>query len=334
MAADTTLLELVRAFPRFRVAVVGDLMLDRYTWGRASRISEEAPVPVVVVERETETPGGAANVTHNVLGLGAQVAAFGVVGADPRGDALTQTLRDKGADVTGILRAHDRPTTVKTRIIANHQQVVRIDREDTSPLAPQLQAQLEAQISAAITGGQIQALVFEDYAKGLLAAPMMQRLVDLARQHRVITVLDPHPCHPFNVTGLDLMTPNRNEAFGLAGVYYQRGVLPLEQDTPLFEVSRKLDDLWHARNLLVTLGAGGMALFSHGQPPLHIPTQAREVFDVSGAGDTVTATCALALAAGASPAEAARLANHAAGIVVAKIGTVPITTPELLDTLT
>ncbi len=323
MADPMTLLELVRAFPRFRVAVVGDLMLDRYTWGRASRISQEAPVPVVVVERETETPGGAANVTHNVLGLGAQVAAFGVVGADPRGDALIQTLRDKGADVAGILRVADRPTTVKTRVIANNQQVVRIDHEDTTPLAPERQAQLESLIGAAITRGHVQALVFEDYAKGLLSAPMMQRLVEVARQHRVITVLDPHPCHPFNVQGLDLMTPNRNEAFGLAGIYYRRGVLPLEQDAPRLEVSR----------LLVTLGAGGMALFSHGQPPLHIPTQAREVFDVSGAGDTVTATCALALAAGASPAAAARLANHAAGVVVAKIGTVPITTSELLAAL-
>jgi len=287
----------------------------------------------VVVDRETETPGGAANVTHNILGLGARVAAFGVVGADARGEALIETLRAKGAEVDGVLRAADRPTTVKTRVIANNQQVVRIDREDTSPLAPELQGRLEAQLAAAVAQGEIQALIFEDYAKGLLAAPMMQRLVDLARRHRVITVLDPHPSHPFNVTGLDLMTPNRSEAFGLAGLYYRRGVLPLEQDAPLREVSEKLHERWAPRNLLVTLGAGGMALFSEGQPALHIPTRAREVFDVSGAGDTVTATCALALAAGATPAVAASIANHAAGVVVAKIGTVAITAPELLAAL-
>jgi len=323
----------VPLFSRFRVAVVGDMMLDRYTWGRASRISPEAPVPIVVVERETESPGGAANVLRNVLALGAQAVAFGIVGADRRAEVLLRLLRTDGADTDGILTVGERPTTVKTRVIAGNQQIVRIDREDTAALPPDIQSQVEGKLLAAIRAKTVQAVIFEDYAKGLLTREMMQRVVDCAREHGSMVTLDPHPSHPFNLRGLHLMTPNRAEAFGLAGVYYQRAVLPLEKDAALLEVSARLRRDWGVDCLLITLGAGGMALFTDAAPPLHIPTRAREVFDVSGAGDTVTATCTLALLAGASPADSATLANHAAGVVVGKIGTVPIMADELIAAL-
>lgn len=327
---SATLSALVSRFRQFRVAVVGDIMLDRYLWGRASRISQEAPVPVVVVERETESPGGAANVVRNVLTLGAQAVAFGIVGDDPRANVLLSLLQASGADTSGLLTVKGRPTTAKTRVIAGNQQVVRIDREETSPVAVEVQAQIEAKLRDAIRAGRVQAIIFEDYAKGLLTRELLQRVTDCAREHGVMVTLDPHPSHPFNIRGLHMMTPNRAEAFGLAGMYYQRGVFPIENDAPLLEVSTRLRRNWGVDCLLVTLGAGGMALFTEGAPPLHIPTRAREVFDVSGAGDTVAAAYTLALLAGASPADAATIANHAAGVVVGKIGTVPIAAADLV----
>jgi D-beta-D-heptose 7-phosphate kinase/D-beta-D-heptose 1-phosphate adenosyltransferase len=327
------LLRLLPLFSSFRVAIVGDVMLDRYIWGRASRISQEAPVPIVTVERETQSPGGAANVVRNVLGLGARAIAFGVTGADERGRLLGTLLREAGADTAGLLRLRDRMTTVKTRVIAGTQQVVRIDREATAPLEGAERAPLERRLLACIRRRAVDAVIFEDYAKGMLTNDFVQRITDAAREHKIVVTLDPHPSHPFRVRGLHMMTPNRAEAFGLAGVYYQRGVLPLAEDRPLLEVAANLHQQWGVEALLITLGAGGMALFRDGQPPVHIPTRAREVFDVSGAGDTVTAAYTLALLAGATAPEAAELANTAAGVVVAKIGTVPIEAAELAAAL-
>lgn len=320
-------------FAEFRVAVVGDMILDRYIFGRASRISPEAPVPVVVVDRETENPGGAANAALNVLGLRGQVIACGVAGTDAAGDQLVDMMGRLGADCSGVERVADRPTIVKTRVIANNQQVVRIDKEETSTVAPEVQARIEKKVISLITTGAVQAVIFEDYAKGVLTQPMMQRIVDTARAHRIITVLDPHPLHNAAVRGLHVMKPNRSEAFGLAGIYYRSSVYPIVKDAPLLDVARRIREEWEVKHLLVTLGGGGMALFSNGDAPLHFPTLAREVFDVSGAGDCVTATYTLALLAGASPADAARISNHAAGVVVGKIGTVPITAAELLAAL-
>ena len=327
------LLRFLAEFHRFRVAVIGDMTLDRYIFGRATRISPEAPVPVVVVERELENPGCAANAARNVLGLGGQVLAFGILGQDSRGDALLAQMAGSGADCSGLVRVSDRPTIVKTRVIANNQQVVRIDREDTSPVAAGVQDAIEQALLARIRTGDVQAVIFEDYAKGVLSQPMMQRLTDAANAKGIITVLDPHPSHHAPVKGLHVMKPNRSEAFGLAGVYYRGGVFPIANDSPLQEVARKLHDQWHIRQLLITLGGGGMALFTGNDKPLHLPTQAREVFDVSGAGDCVTATYTLALLAGATPGEAARISNYAAGVVVAKIGTVPVTAQELANAL-
>jgi len=326
--------DILNLFPRHRVAVAGDLMLDRYIWGRASRLSPEAPVPVVATERCTEVPGGAANVVRNVLGLGAVAQVFGALGDDSEGVALRALLDAGGADMAPTLVLPGRPTTLKTRVIANNQQVVRIDREDTRPVPPDVGERLAASLLAALAGRHVQGVVFEDYAKGLLSRELMQQVTDAARRQGLVTSLDPHPSHSFSVKGLTLMTPNRAEAFGLAGVYYRPGVYPIEKDDALLEVSRRLRGEWEVEYLLVTLGAGGMALFRDAEPPLHIPTVAREVFDVSGAGDTVIAACLLALAAGATPYEAAALGNCAAGVVVGKLGTATCSADELLASLT
>jgi len=329
VTASKELAEILPKLSRIRVGVIGDLMLDRYIWGKASRISQEAPVPVVQVLRETSVPGGAANVVRNIASLGGHAVAFGVVGDDRHADTLTDLLAHAGADVTNIIRTDKRPTTLKTRVLANNQQVVRVDREDTSAFGNAIVDRLRASALAAIENEDVDAIIFEDYAKGLLTAELIQELVNCARTRGIVTGLDPHPSHPFDVRGLTLMTPNRAEAFGLAGVYYRSAVLPVENDAPLLDVGALLLDRWEVNLLLVTMGGAGMALFHTGDKPVHIPTRAREVFDVSGAGDTVMASLVLALSAGATPVQAAEFANHAAGIAVGKIGTVAVEADEL-----
>jgi D-beta-D-heptose 7-phosphate kinase/D-beta-D-heptose 1-phosphate adenosyltransferase len=327
------LLSLLTRFKDVRVAVVGDLMLDRYIWGKASRISQEAPVPVVLVQRETQVPGGAANVVRNITSLEGQAVAFGAIGRDPHGETLRRLLREGGADVDQIQVSDRRPTTLKTRVLAGNQQVVRIDQEDTTLFSDELLDKLRRGLADMLKKDQIGAIIFEDYAKGLLSREFMQEIVDLAHRHGKFCALDPHPSNPFKVRGLRLMTPNRAEAFGLAGLYYKPTVLPLKNDLALQEVGRRLQQDWDVELLLITMGADGMALFQPDLPPVHIPTRAQEVFDVSGAGDTVTASFVLSLLAGATPTEAAELANHAAGIVVGKVGTVPVPKEELIREL-
>lgn len=327
------LADFVRRYADVRIAVVGDLMLDRYIWGRAHRISQEAPVPVVSVDRETEVPGGAANVVRNITSLGGQALTVGTVGEDRAGDALLELLRRGGACVDTVIRCRDRLTTVKERVVAAGQQVVRIDKEKTGPLDDYTRRIMLDGLLDIIRSGDVDAVIFEDYAKGVLSRELIQTATDEARRTGVKTALDPHPGDPFNVNGLTLMTPNRVEAFGLAGRYYRPTVLPLQEDKALLDVGNQLRRQWQTDYLLVTMGGDGMALFLAEQSPVHIPTRAREVFDVSGAGDTVTASFLLSLVAGASPVEAAQLANHAAGIVVAKVGTVPVQAHELVESI-
>lgn len=330
---DAHLAVYLDTFPDHRVAVIGDLMLDRYVWGEASRISQEAPVPVVHVYKETEVPGGAANVINNLLALTAHAGAFGVVGQDSHGEQLLQLLRDAGADTVGTAVLADRPTTVKTRVVANKQQIVRIDAERVDPLPAAVTETICQQLMAALAADQYDAVIFEDYAKGMLTADLMQNLVNAASQRNIMTALDPHPGHAFDVKGLTVMTPNRAEAFGLAGLYYQPGGMPVHEDKALQEVGQRLHQRWEVAYLLITLGADGMALFCGEDPVIHIPTRARDVFDVSGAGDTVTASLILALLSEATPAEAARISNHAAGIVVGEMGTLPVHLADLAASL-
>lgn len=343
MSPARALLPILDRFERIRVAVVGDLMLDHYLEGRATRISQEAPVPIVHRTTDRFVPGGAANVAANVAGLGATACVFGIVGADGEAARLLELLDTWGADVTDVLTCPERPTTLKTRVIANQQQVLRIDREQTDPVSCERREQLGDLVCARIRAGAVDAVLFEDYAKGVLSPELIVRIVKEARAAGIPATLDPHPGNAFRVPGLTLMTPNRAEAFGLAGVYYQPTILPLHRDRPLSAVARQLLHEWQMEALLVTMGGDGMALFTRTggtaadpeELPTaeHIPTRAREVFDVSGAGDTVMASCVLALAAGATPSQAADLANHAAGVVVGQLGTVAVRRNELVQAL-
>jgi len=324
------LLSLSKGFEGLQVAVLGDLMLDRYIWGSATRISQEAPVPVVEVTRSNSVPGGAANVVRNIIGLGAGAGAFGCIGNDSDGSELFDLLQNVGADTKGILVDSERQTTVKTRVLASNQQVVRIDRECHHPITALLRKKLLQTLQNALQQKKIGALILEDYAKGIFDQDFMQAACDLASQAGIFATLDPHPAHTYSVRGLKLMTPNRSEAFTLAGLSYQPGINNPAEDQALLETGWAILQKWQPELLLITLGAEGMALFQKaGLPPLHIPTQARQVFDVSGAGDTVMATMTLALLAGASPEDAARLANAAAGVVVGYVGTTAITTETL-----
>ena len=314
---------------KIRVAVVGDLMLDVYLTGSATRMSQEAPVPVLQVKNRSSRLGGAANVMRNLAALGAKTIAVGTVGADDPASVLRDLLDREKIDRKYVFTDKSRRTTEKMRVMANSQQIVRIDFEDVVPAASSLVAKMEKALTLLIREKKIDALIFEDYNKGLLDAGMVQRITLLAEKQGIYTSLDPHPGHPMEVKHLSIMTPNRNEAFGLAGMYCRDAVSPVENDDALKEVAAKILSSWKCRDLLITLGAQGMALFNGKQKNsvLAIPTKAKEVFDVSGAGDTVISVYTLCRAAGASDAEAAEIANHAAGIVVGKIGTA-VTSPQ------
>jgi rfaE bifunctional protein kinase chain/domain len=312
-----------------RVLVVGDVMLDHFIWGEVGRISPEAPVPVVDFVRESFIPGGAANVARNLAALQVPVELFGVVGEDHSATQLGRLLLERHIVCEGLLPHPARATTVKTRIVAHRQQVVRLDRETRSGLDETLTRQLLSRIEARLAGAA--AVIVGDYGKGVVTQPLLDHLKQLCRKHGVWLSLDPKPVHHLNLTGLSLITPNRKEAFELArtpdAVHHSH---PL-QDQDLMLVANSLLKELKPALLLVTLGELGMLLCQSGRSPFHIPTLAKEVFDVSGAGDTVIATFTLAIAAGASPIEAAILSNHAAGIVVGKVGTATTSPGELLE---
>jgi len=326
--------ELLGEFEKCRVAVLGDLMIDRYIWGKASRISQEAPVPVVCVDKATATPGGAANVLRNLSSLGAEALAFGVVGDDDSSRELAALLDDCAVAQSGVVREAARRTTEKTRIIAGNQQIVRVDTEDVTPPGESQTENLLSLLKKEIETGKLSAIIVQDYAKGMITREILQQVVELASKSNVPVALDPNSGHPFNVRGLTLLAPNRTEAFSLAGIYHSENRATFEEDRALHEVASKLQDLWSPQQLLITLGAAGLALFTEGNPAHHVPTQAREVFDVSGAGDTVIAAYVLALGSGASSEESCVIANHAAGVVVGKVGAAPIFPDELLQRFT
>jgi len=319
-------------FSHLSVAVIGDLMIDRYIFGQATRISPEAPVPIVLVQKENAVPGGAANVARNILSLHGNVTVFGRIGVDNSGKHLQDLLRTAGAKIDGIITRSEFPTTEKTRLLADNQQIARIDRENTHVLSEKTQELLLQKLENAIENHKIQAIILEDYAKGCLTFSFIQEIIKIAEKHHIFVTLDPHPANNFQIPGLHLMTPNRKEAFALANVPYSPGINRPLQDNALLKTGAIIMQTWQPKNLLVTLGDEGMILFrAKDLHPLHIPTQAQQVFDVSGAGDTVMATMTLALLAGANPFDAAAIANHAAGIVIGQIGTAAISYQTLLD---
>ena len=315
-------------FQQQRILVVGDVMLDRFLWGRVSRISPEAPVPVVEITRESSFPGGAANVGRNLRALGSSVSVLGVLGDDGPGEELRDLLGQQGVDTDGLIVDPNRPTTLKTRIVAHNQQVVRFDRENCATVPPATERKALEYFESRLE--DVSAVIFEDYAKGLLSQRLLNAMQRLALKARKITAADPNLRHPLRYLRLTAVTPNRSEAFAAAGLPYVQPREDVLHDEALLRVGQTLLRTWRPRNLLVTLGEDGMCLFRPGKKPYHIPTVAQEVFDVSGAGDTVIATLVLALTAGADALEAADISNHAAGVVVGKVGTATCSPDELV----
>jgi D-glycero-beta-D-manno-heptose-7-phosphate kinase len=311
-----------------RVLVIGDAMLDHFIRGSVARISPEAPVPVLDFEGESFMPGGAANVARNLTALRAPTELLGAVGRDLAARQLKGLLEYYAIGCRGLLSVRARATSVKTRVVAHKQQVVRIDRETRDGLNAALTHQLLSLTQSMIPNTA--AVIVGDYGKGVVTQPLLEELKAICRRRGVWLSLDPKPVHHLNLSGLSLITPNRKEAFELAGLPDDTRQNDPLTDANLLRVADKLLNDLRPAVLLITLGELGMLLCRHGQKPFHIPTVAQEVFDVSGAGDTVIATFTLAIAAGASPLEAAILSNHAAGIVVGKAGTATVAPEELL----
>jgi D-beta-D-heptose 7-phosphate kinase/D-beta-D-heptose 1-phosphate adenosyltransferase len=320
--------QILTAAQKVRVLVVGDVMLDQFIWGSVSRISPEAPVPVLDFTRESFMPGGAANVARNLVSLGTPAELFGAIGQDDAARNLLSLLADQKIGCSGLVKSADRHTSVKTRIVAHQQQVVRVDRETRGTLDEKTTARLLAGFRREIA--RADAVIIGDYGKGVVTQPLLDELRRICRQRGVWMSLDPKPVHCLNLEGLSLITPNRKEAFELANLPDETKAANPLADTNLMLVAERLLAELHPALLLVTLGELGMLLCQRGQKPFHIPTVAQEVFDVSGAGDTVIASFTLAVAAGASPVEAAILSNYAAGIVVGKVGTATTTPEELV----
>ena len=319
--------QILAAAQQTRVLVVGDVMLDQFIWGGVSRISPEAPVPVVDFARESFMPGGAANVARNLVSLATPAELFGAIGNDDAGRKLQKLLAEQNIGCSGLVKSSARHTSIKTRIVAHQQQVVRIDRETRDGLDSKLTGSLLAEIKSKLS--KAHAVIVGDYGKGVVTQPLLDEIKSLCHARGVWLSLDPKPVHHLNLGNLSLITPNRKEAFELADLPDDtKNVNPFADKNLMLVAERLLSELRPAL-LLITLGELGMLLCQRGHKPFHIPTVAQEVFDVSGAGDTVIASFTLAIAAGASPIEAAILSNHAAGIVVGKVGTA-VTTPEEL----
>jgi len=313
--------------PRFtgrRVAVIGDLMLDRYLWGRVDRISPEAPVPVVEIERDSRTLGGAGNVAVNLSALGAVPVLLGVTGDDAVGAEMRAAFRERGVSPDTVVSDATRPTTIKTRIIAHSQQVVRFDRESRADLSGGALAQLLAAIERTLP--ECDTMVVSDYGKGVIQPATLDKAIGLARSRGIPVCVDPKESHIDHYRGVSILTPNQHEAGWVQG---QRVV----DDVSLMEVGWGLQKRLDAEAVLVTRGPQGMSLFERGGRYTHIPTVAREVFDVTGAGDTVVSVVAAALAAGADFPSACVLSNHAAGVVIREVGTAACTPEQLIASL-
>lgn len=320
--------DVMAQFGRQRILVVGDLMLDRYIYGNVNRISPEAPVPVVHVTHEKSMPGGATNVAWNIRALGAGAVVGGLMGKDAAGAELRTVLEREGVSVEAGVEDAKTQTIVKTRIIAERQQVVRVDWEGLEDMPAALVDEFCRRLDTATRKST--GVILEDYGKGVIRQQVVDVVLKAGAAAGIPVGLDPKDNHELVVRGITVGTPNRKEAFTMAGVKESPACANPLEDRALRKVSDILLEKWQPRMLMITLGSQGMLLAAKDVAPRHVPTRAREVFDVSGAGDTVIATCVLALAAGASPIEAAELANYAAGVVVGKIGTASCTQDELI----
>jgi D-glycero-beta-D-manno-heptose-7-phosphate kinase len=319
-----TLIRAVSKFRNKRILVFGDMMLDRFIYGAVSRISPEAPVPVVEINSENSCLGGAANVAANISCLGGIAVPLGIIGNDNEGNRLQEEFRALKSPLGGLVADKGRPTSVKTRIIAHHQQVCRTDREDRSPLSAAVQLRLAEKFKTALPS--IDAIIVSDYAKGLLSPPLLRRTLPLAKAARKIVCVDPKAINFSVYKPSTIITPNTAEAERASGI-------SISSRRDLLRAGRKILQASGIRHLLITRGEEGMALFENDSSVVYIPTNAQEVFDVTGAGDTVISTLALSLAAGLSILEAAILSNLAAGIVVGKLGTASVSPEELISAI-
>ena len=323
----TRLQSLVAGFSGKRILVIGDLMLDEFIWGKVSRISPEAPVPVVNIVSESYYPGGGANVARNVREFTEAVAMLGVTGADASGTQLLHLLEECGIDTSGIQQDPSRATTVKTRVVARNQQVVRIDRERQQRASEEETRRAMQSIEDAVD--RVDAIIVADYGKGFLTQALADFLCETVKRKHKILAIDPHPHTLLVWRGATVIKPNRAEAFLAAGLPPSDPRPRVWDDEPLCEAGRRLLEAWQPESLIITLGEDGMLVLQKGAAPYHTPARAKEVFDVSGAGDTAISVLTLALCAGAAPSEAAELANVASGIAVGKLGTATVTADEL-----
>jgi D-beta-D-heptose 7-phosphate kinase/D-beta-D-heptose 1-phosphate adenosyltransferase len=317
MFGSERLTDILNEFSKIHLLVVGDLMLDRFIWGDVERLSPEAPVPVLRVYSESSRLGGAANVIHNVRSLGAQVTACGVVGADEAGKTLTDDLRRIGASTSGVFADREIHSIQKTRIIArpSHQQIVRLDRENHAAIRD---ATLKKICQFILNrASRFDGIVVSDYGKGVVHQGLLNSLASIAANKDIRIVIDPKRENYGSYQRPSLITPNKDEASAASGI-------AIRDERTLSLAGQRLLQMWRAKAVLITRGPEGMSLFRPRQVVQDFPTQRREIFDVTGAGDTVVAVCALALAAGARYEEAAILANHAAGLVGEEVGTVAV----------
>ncbi len=314
--------KLFDSFSGKKVAVIGDLMLDKYVWGSVSRISPEAPVPVLEVDSESARLGGAANVANNIKALGAQPIPFGIVGGDAAGDELRRILSEMDLPQAGIITDSERPTTVKTRVIAHNQHVVRMDYETRRDIGSKLVGAVMDALKA--MNSELDAILLEDYNKGMLTKELLPLVIQFARKHDKVVSVDPKQSNFFEYRNVTVFKPNRKEAEGALGV-------PAGTDQQAESAARELKRRLNCENVLLTRGEKGMTLIDEEGGVLHFPTKARQVADVSGAGDTVISTLTVALVSGATTKEAAAIANHAGGLVCGEVGIAPVDKVRLFD---
>ncbi len=325
-AESKRLIQYIDRFPKARILVVGDMMLDHYIWGNVSRISPEAPVPVVHVTKETVLLGAAANVVNNVHALGGSVRVCGVIGHDDAGRQLSHMLRAKGIPADGLIVESGRPTTIKTRIIAHSQQVVRFDRETKDGIDRDTHRRIYEAVKQHVDDG-LDAIILSDYSKGVVTRELVRDIVKLTSKRDLIVSVDPKVNHFGIYSGVTILTPNTKEAS-------LGSKIEIESENSLLKAGTTLLKRLKCKAVLITRGEQGMSLFERNGRITHIPTVAREVFDVTGAGDTVISTLTLAMAAGAPMVDAARLSNVAAGIVVAVVGTATVKPEDLKRRIT
>lgn len=322
--SSTSFEEILAQFPQRKILVLGDIMVDEYIWGVVSRISPEAPVPVVEVEDENIRLGGAANVVANIRALRGQADLVGVAGGDSMAERLLHEIEQIGVKLDGIVVDRSRKTTIKTRVVAGSQHVVRFDRESTEDLDDGLGGRIQELVQDRLD--HVDALVISDYGKGVINARLLEVVVPLARARGVVTVVDPKINHFDLYRQVSVLTPNHREAMAAWG-------RPIRGEADVAAAGRHLLDRLKVQAVLVTRGERGMSLYEGNGRVSQIPAVAKEVFDVTGAGDTVVGSMALALASRATMVEAAQVANHAAGVVVGKRGTATVSLTELKRSL-